>query len=70
MVRIALKRPITILVLFMGLLLFSIMAIKTISIDIFPQLNSPTIYIIQQYNGMSPKQMEGFFSTRYQDHHI
>ena len=67
MVRIALKRPITILVLFMGLLLFSIMAIKTISIDIFPQLNSPTIYIIQQYNGMSPKQMEGFFSTRYQD---
>jgi multidrug efflux pump subunit AcrB len=67
MVRTALKRPITILVLFMGLLLFSIMAIKTISIDIFPQLNSPTIYIIQQYNGMSPKQMEGFFSTRYQD---
>ncbi len=67
MVRAALKRPITILVLFIGLLLFSIMAIRTIPIDIFPKLNSPTIYVIEQYGGMSAKQMEGFFSTRMQD---
>src|ERR1022692_1964747 len=67
MVRTALKRPITILVLFMGLLLFSIMAVKTIPIDIFPKLNLPTIYVIEQYGGMSPKQMEGFFATRMQD---
>ena len=67
MVRTALKRPITILVLFIGLLLFSVMAIRTIPIDIFPKLNSPTIYVIEQYGGMSAKQMEGFFSTRMQD---
>ena len=67
MVRTALKKPITILVLFIGLLLFSIMAIKTIPIDIFPKLNLPTIYVIEQYGGMSPKQMEGFFATRMQD---
>lgn len=67
MVRTALKRPITILVLFMGLLLFSVMAIRTIPIDIFPRLNLPTIYVIEQYGGMSPKQMEGFFATRMQD---
>ena len=67
MVRAALKRPITILVLFIGLLLFSIMAIRTIPIDIFPKLNSPTIYVMEQYGGMSPKQMEGFFATRMQD---
>ncbi len=67
MVRTALKRPITILVLFMGLLLFSIMAIRTIPIDIFPRLNLPTIYVIEQFGGMSPKQMEGFFATRMQD---
>jgi multidrug efflux pump subunit AcrB len=42
-------------------------AIKTISIDIFPRLNLPTIYVIEQYGGMSPKQMEGFFATRMQD---
>src|ERR1022692_900637 len=67
MVRTALKRPITILVLFMGLLLFSIMAVKTIPIDIFPKLNLPTIYVIESYGGMSPQQMEGFFATRMQD---
>ncbi len=67
MVRIALKRPITILVLFMGLLLFSVMAVRTIPIDIFPKLNSPTIYVIEQYGGMSAQQMEGFFATRMQD---
>jgi multidrug efflux pump subunit AcrB len=67
MVRTALKRPITILVLFIGLLLFSIMAVRTIPIDIFPKLNSPTIYVIEQYGGMSAQQMEGFFSTRMQD---
>lgn len=67
MVKAALKRPITILVLFTGLLLFSFMAIRTIPIDIFPKLNLPTIYVIESYGGMSPQQMEGFFSTRMQD---
>ncbi|MFL9482560.1 efflux RND transporter permease subunit [Chitinophagaceae bacterium LWZ2-11] len=67
MVRAALKRPITVLVLFTGLLLFSVIAIKNIPIDIFPKLNSPTIYVIEQYGGMSAKQMEGFFATRMQD---
>jgi multidrug efflux pump subunit AcrB len=67
MVRAALKRPITILVLFTGLLLFSFMAIRTIPIDIFPKLNLPTIYVIESYGGMSPQQMEGFFATRLQD---
>ena len=67
MVRTALKRPITIIVLFTGLLLFSLLAIRSIPIDIFPKLNSPTIYVIEQYGGMSAQQMEGFFATRMQD---
>ncbi|HEY4153814.1 MAG TPA: efflux RND transporter permease subunit, partial [Puia sp.] len=67
MVRAALKIPITVLVLFMGLLLFSIAAIRTIPIDIFPRLNLPAIYVIESYGGMSPQQMEGFFSTRMMD---
>ena len=67
MVRAALKRPVAVLVLFTGLLLFSILAVRTIPIDIFPKLNAPTIYVIEQYGGMSAKQMEGFFATRMQD---
>ncbi len=67
MVQTALKKPIAVLVLFIGLMLFAVMALRTIPIDIFPKLNSPTIYVIEQYGGMSAKQMEGFFSTRMQD---
>src|SRR6202167_4798637 len=63
MIRAALKRPFTILVLFSGLLLFSIMAVRSIPIDIFPKLNLPVIYVIEQYGGMSAQQMEGFFAT-------
>ncbi len=47
MVSFALKRPITIIVIFLGILLFSIISIFTIPIDIFPKLNSPTIYVIE-----------------------
>jgi len=67
MIRAALRRPFTILVLFGGLVLFSIMALRAIPIDIFPKLNLPVIYVIEQYGGMSAEQMEGFFSTRMQD---
>ncbi len=63
----ALKKPVAVIVFSTGLLLFSVMAIVKIPIDIFPKLNSPTIYVIEQYGGMSPQQMEGFFATRLQD---
>jgi multidrug efflux pump subunit AcrB len=56
-----------VMVLTGGVLLFSLMAVTKIPIDIFPRLNLPTIYVIESYGGMSPQQMEGFFSTRMQD---
>ncbi|WP_428331206.1 efflux RND transporter permease subunit [Mucilaginibacter sp.] len=67
MVTSALKRPITVVVVTMSLLIFAVLSAIKIPIDIFPQLNLPTIYIIESYGGMSPQQMEGFFSTRLQD---
>ncbi|MGZ3911990.1 MAG: efflux RND transporter permease subunit, partial [Flavisolibacter sp.] len=63
----ALKRPITIIILVLSLLLFSLVAIRSIPVDIFPKLNLPTMYVIESYGGMSPQQMEGFFATRMQD---
>lgn len=63
----ALKRPISVIILVLGALIFSLTAIPKIPIDIFPKLNLPTIYVIESYGGMSAQQMEGFFSTRMQD---
>ena len=67
MVTSALKRPITVVVITLSLLIFAVLSAINIPIDIFPQLNLPTIYVIESYGGMSPQQMEGFFSTRLQD---
>lgn len=67
MVTAALKRPITVVVITMSLMIFAVLSAINIPIDIFPQLNLPTIYVIESYGGMSPQQMEGFFSTRLQD---
>jgi multidrug efflux pump subunit AcrB len=67
LILIALRRPITIVVIFASLLIFSVMSLTKIPIDIFPKLNAPTIYIVEPYGGMSPQQMEGFFSTGLQD---
>lgn len=63
----ALKRPITNIVITASLLIFSVLATLKMPVDIFPQLNLPTIYVIESYGGMSARQMEGFFSTRLQD---
>jgi multidrug efflux pump subunit AcrB len=63
----ALRRPITIIVLVLGLLFFAVLAVTRIPIDIFPKLDLPVIYVAQPYGGMSPQQMEGIISTRYQD---
>jgi multidrug efflux pump subunit AcrB len=67
MVSSALKRPITVVVITISLMIFAVLSAINIPIDIFPQLNLPTIYVIESYGGMSPQQMEGFFSTRLQD---
>ncbi len=67
MVTSALKRPITVIVITMSLLIFAVLSAINIPIDIFPKLNLPVIYVIESYGGMSPQQMEGFFSTRMQD---
>src|ERR1700742_249608 len=67
LVSASLKRPVTILVVVSAVFFSSILAIRSIPIDIFPNLNLPVIYVIEPYGGMTPQQMEGFFSTRLQD---
>jgi len=63
----SLKRPISVLIIIAGIVVFSVLSATKIPIDIFPRLNSPVIYVIEPYGGMSPAQMEGFFATRMQD---
>lgn len=65
LIRAALRKPITILVVVMSLFFFGIKAVRTIKIDIFPNLDLPVIYISQPFGGYTPNQMESFFGKQY-----
>jgi len=65
MIKGALQRPITILVIVAGLFFFGINAIRSIKIDIFPDLNLPVIYVSHPYGGFTPDQMEAYFGKPY-----
>ena len=70
LVRFALRRPITILVLVIALALAAWLAVKRMPADIFPQVGSPTIYVAQPYGGMDPAQMEGYMTYYYEYHFL
>ncbi|HLI94055.1 MAG TPA: efflux RND transporter permease subunit, partial [Puia sp.] len=65
LIRLALRKPITIVVLVAGLLFFGIGAVRSIKIDIFPKLDLPVIYISHPYGGFTPDQMESYFGKQY-----
>src|SRR5579884_2747878 len=68
LVRLAMSRPVTIMVIVAATVLFSVLAITRMKIDIFPQLDLPRITVIQPYGGMDPAQMEGYLVTFYEQH--
>src|SRR6201997_1644044 len=61
----ALRRPITVLVIVAGLFFAGVWAVNKIKIDIFPNLDLPVIYISHPYGGFSPNQMESYFGKQY-----
>jgi multidrug efflux pump subunit AcrB len=66
----ALRRPITVIVLVIAVVLGAGLAVKKMSRDIFPTLGIPTIYVAQPYGGMDPAQMEGYLTYYYEYHFL
>ena len=66
----ALRRPYTVIVGILALVISAGLAIYRSKVDIFPSLNQPVIYICQPYGGMSPQQMEGLLTTYYEFHFL
>jgi multidrug efflux pump subunit AcrB len=64
------RRPVTVVVIILGVLLGSVFALQRIPRDIFPSLGIPTIYVAQPYGGMDPAQMEGYLTYYYEYHFL
>src|SRR5213083_1376974 len=70
LVSFALRRPVSVIVLVIGLVLAGILALARMPRDIFPDLGVPVIYVAQPYGGMDPAQMEGFLVNYYEYHFL
>jgi multidrug efflux pump subunit AcrB len=70
LVALALRRPITTLVLVIAVLLTSTFAIVRMPRDVFPNLGVPVLYVAQPYGGLDPAQMEGFIVNYYEYHFL
>lgn len=66
----ALRHPITVMVLMVGIVAGSLLAVTRMKIDIFPQLNLPVVYVCQPYGGMDAAQMEGLITNYYEYHFL
>ncbi|MBK8315926.1 MAG: efflux RND transporter permease subunit [Acidobacteria bacterium] len=66
----ALRRPVTIVVVAIAIVLSSLLALTRMPVDIFPNLNLPVIYVAQPYGGMDPAQMESYLVSYYEYHFL
>ena len=66
LVRIALNRPYTFIVLALLLLIIGPLSAQRTPVDIFPDIRIPVIGVIWQYTGLPPDQMAGRITTQYQ----
>src|SRR5271168_1252537 len=66
LVRIALRRPYTFVVLALLMLIIGPLAASRTPVDIFPEIRIPIIAAIWQYTGLAPQEMAGRIVSFYQ----
>src|ERR1700756_3456495 len=65
-VRVALDRPYTFIVLAVLILVLSSVMILRTPTDIFPNINIPVIAVAWQFTGMNPEELEGRLTSTYE----
>src|SRR3954466_362968 len=66
----SMRRPLTVVVLVVAVILGAWLAIQRMARDVFPPLGIPTIYVAQPFGGMDPAQMEGYLTYYYEYHFL
>lgn len=69
LVLFALRRPTTIYVVVIAILILAGLAVRRMPADVFPNVGEPVVYIAQPYGGLDPAQMDGF-ATYYYEYHL
>src|SRR6266851_947683 len=65
-VRLALRRPYTFIVLAMLIVLVGVSTVLRMPADMFPQINIPVVAAIWQFTGLPPMEMEGRITSQFE----
>jgi multidrug efflux pump subunit AcrB len=65
-VRLALRRPYTFVVMALLIAITGGLSIATMPLDIFPYIDLPVVSIVWQYNGLTPEEMESRIVTNFE----
>ncbi len=65
-VRLALRRPYTFVVMAILIAVLGVTAIVTMPVDIFPYIDIPIVSVVWQYTGLSPDEMEKRVVTNFE----
>ncbi|QBR12826.1 efflux RND transporter permease subunit [Sphingobacterium sp. CZ-2] len=66
LIRLGLRKPIAVIMFVLAVVYFSWPVIKKLKVDIFPEIESPAMYIAMPYGGLSPAYMDGFMANEFQ----
>ena len=69
-VRIALKKPYTFVVMSILIAILGIVTISRMPMDIFPEIQIPVVAVIWNYTGISPDEMETRVARRHERHPV
>ena len=64
--RAALKNPFAVFALCMIVIILGTVSFKKMKVDIFPDINIPVILVSTFYRGLSPSEMEGAITLRFE----
>ena len=65
-VKLALDRPYTFIILALLIMILSPVVILRTPTDIFPNINIPVVAVAWQYTGLNPEELEGRLTTPYE----
>ena len=60
--RISIRRPVTVIMLFLGMIVFGIKSYQELSLNLLPDISYPTLTIRTEYPEAAPEEVENFIS--------
>jgi len=61
--QVTVKRPVTTLMFFLGIVLLGFVSLRELSVDLLPNISYPRLSVITQYQGVAPEEIETLITT-------